>query len=304
MATIIERFQGPEGQRRLIQALLMQPLFGGDRAIAEKVAAIAEIQPYPANTDLIIQGQTDTDVLFILIGEAKVLVNGRRVNERRAGQHIGEMAMIDVTATRSATVTTTAETVIARVSEPDFVGVANAYPSLWRGLAIELASRLRQRGTALDVPNERPWLFVGSSAEGLAIGRELKSDLSHDPIEVQVWTDGVFKASQDTMDSLMIATLHSDFAVIVMSPDDSVTARGSTELAPRDNAIFELGLFMGALGRSRTFLLKPRGVSVKLPTDLLGVTPLEYRVSGLPPIFDVSPASQELRKIIAVSGPK
>ena len=49
-----------------------------------------------------------------------------------------------------------------------------------------------------------------------------------------------------------------------------------TSNAPRDNIVFELGLFMGALGRSRTFLVQPRGAGLKVPSDLMGITPLTY----------------------------
>jgi CRP/FNR family transcriptional regulator, cyclic AMP receptor protein len=57
-------------------------------------------------------------------------------------------------------------------------------------------------------------------------------------------------------------------------------SRGKKKSSPRDNVIFELGLLMGALGRDRVFILKPKGVDVRIPTDLLGVNWLEYRQGG------------------------
>jgi predicted nucleotide-binding protein len=45
---------------------------------------------------------------------------------------------------------------------------------------------------------------------------------------------------------------------------------------PRDNLIFELGLFTGTLGRAKTFLVKCRDEDIELPSDLLGVTTVEY----------------------------
>ncbi len=97
----------------------------------------------------------------------------------------------------------------------------------------------------------------------------------------------------------------ADFAALILAGDDRVISRDVTSDAPRDNVIFELGLFMGALGRSRTFLIHPRGVNLKIPTDLIGITPLVYE-----PVLEedisasVGPACNELRAAILTAGPR
>ena len=71
-----------------------------------------------------------------------------------------------------------------------------------------------------------------------------------------------------------------DFAVIVFGADDSlVVSDGSSKEVPRDNVIFELGLFMGVLGRDRSFFLVD---NAKCPTDLDGVTYEKYSISEGP----------------------
>jgi hypothetical protein len=63
---------------------------------------------------------------------------------------------------------------------------------------------------------------------------------------------------------------------MVLGPDDDVESRSEKAQAPRDNVVFELGLFMGALGPERTYMVLPAGVDLKLPSDLAGITYLPY----------------------------
>jgi hypothetical protein len=51
-------------------------------------------------------------------------------------------------------------------------------------------------------------------------------------------------------------------------------APASGQASPRDNVVFEAGLFGGVLGMRRTFILHASGA--KLPTDLLGLTCIRY----------------------------
>lgn len=117
----------------------------------------------------------------------------------------------------------------------------------------------------------RPSVFVGSSTEGLKIAKALQVLLDR-ACEVTIWSQGVFGLSQGTLESLVHALDQYDFAILVLTADDLVTSRETSSSAPRDNVLFELGLFMGGLGRERTFIVYDRTAGLKLPSDLAGVS--------------------------------
>jgi hypothetical protein len=117
----------------------------------------------------------------------------------------------------------------------------------------------------------RPSVFIGSSAEGLKFAKTLQVLLDRS-CEVEVWSQGIFGLTQGTLESLVYALDRFDFAILVLTPDDMNSSRGNESPAPRDNVLFELGLFMGRLGRERTFILYDRNSGIKVPSDLAGVT--------------------------------
>ena len=129
---------------------------------------------------IIKQGESDNSLYFLLWGTAAVLVNGREIATRTAGDHVGEMALLQAVAPRSATVVATLPTVAARITERAFTTIADDHPFLWRRLAAELAERLRQRGKLLTPPNARPVLFIGSASEALPLARAIKRGLEGD----------------------------------------------------------------------------------------------------------------------------
>lgn len=91
------------------------------------------------------------------------------------------------------------------------------------------------------------------------------------------WTsENAFKLNRSALDSLVKQAKVSDFAILIATNDDIVKspARKITKKAPRDNVIFEFGLFLGAISLNRAFLLVEEGI--KLPTDLNGVTLLSF----------------------------
>lgn len=121
-------------------------------------------------------------------------------------------------------------------------------------------------------------VFIGSSSEGKEIAERLAARLEvSGGIETKVWSQSVFDIGGHVLDSLIAQASTADFAILVLSPDDSVESRDIRLQAPRDNVVFELGLFIGALGKNRTYMVQPDGVDLKLPSDLAGITQVRYR---------------------------
>jgi hypothetical protein len=122
----------------------------------------------------------------------------------------------------------------------------------------------------------KPSMFVGSSSEGLEFARAIRVLLG-DAAEITLWNEGFFRPGNTFIDTLVNALPRFDFAALVLTGDDLIRSRESESFGPRDNVLFELGLFMGRLGRARTFLVHQSGVDIKIPTDLSGVTAAVYQ---------------------------
>lgn len=121
----------------------------------------------------------------------------------------------------------------------------------------------------------KPKIFIGSSVEGLNVAYAIQQNLTHD-VEATVWDQGVFELSKTNIESLNLVLDAIDFGIFVFSPDDVTFMKGKKSTSIRDNVLFELGLFIGKLGRDRVFFITPDGTPLHIPTDLVGVTPGKY----------------------------
>lgn len=148
------------------------------------------------------------------------------------------------------------------------------------------------------VRSKKPSVFIGSSSEGKLVAEYLQMALD-DHCDSTIWDQGIFGLSQETLDSLIKATSQFDFAVLVVTADDMVTKRGRRQHAPRDNVILEIGLFLGALGRERTFIVYCRNHEIQLPSDLAGVTVATYEDRGETGLrAAINPVSVRIREAI------
>jgi len=149
---------------------------------------------------------------------------------------------------------------------------------------------------------DKPRIFLGSSGlqkkllDALTRGLE---DVAH----VEPWTIS-FNPGTSTLARLFELAHEVDFAAFVFARDDWTAAglpasppAGSGQASPRDNVVFEAGLFGGALGMHRTFILHAR--DSKLPSDLLGFTCVRY---GEANASEMRAINQKLRKAIESEG--
>src|SRR5262249_1794940 len=147
----------------------------------------------------------------------------------------------------------------------------------------------------------KPRIFLGSSGQQESLVQALTQGLD-DIADVDPWTS-VFNPGVSTLERLVELTREGDFAAFVFAQDDWTTRGGSQEAgtgqaSPRDNVVFEAGLFGGALGIRRTFILHANGA--KLPTDLDGLTSIRYDPDSTPGV--VSQINEKLRKAIEAEG--
>lgn len=278
--SLISRFKN--NPDTLISVLMDQKIVNNNPEIAKGIAAKGELVEFLKGDTIITQDGDEQDVYFLITGEAKIFINGTELPQRRkAGVSIGEMSVIEPTAPRAATVIADEVVVAVKVSAQSFNELMNDYPSMTKDLMKDLANRLKERNALIDKSNMTPKLFIISTVEALNVAKDIKLELEHEKVEVILWSKpNTFIAGSYTLEALEQAVKTSDFGLAIMSGDDIVVSRGEEYASTRDNVVFELGLFMGALGRLRTLIAVPRGSESKLASDLQGLTPLEYTCNG------------------------
>lgn len=121
-----------------------------------------------------------------------------------------------------------------------------------------------------------------------------------DVAHVDPWTTS-FNPGTSTLARLFELAHEVDFAAFVFARDDWTAASlpaapvpASGQASPRDNVVFEAGLFGGVLGMHRTFILHANGS--KLPSDLLGFTCVRYGEATT--ASEMKSINQKLRKAI------
>jgi len=150
---------------------------------------------------------------------------------------------------------------------------------------------------------DKPRIFLGSSGMQKKLLQALTRGLE-DVAHVDPWTTS-FNPGTTTLVRLFELAHEVDFAAFVFARDDWTAASKpdspppeSAQASPRDNVVFEAGLFGGILGMNRTFILHASGS--KLPSDLLGLTLIPYGEATN--ASEIRIVNQKLRKAIETEG--
>lgn len=115
-------------------------------------------------------------------------------------------------------------------------------------------------------------IFIGSSKEAiehLDTVCDIIESYGYEPVP---WNKpGLFLPGTFTVQRLIeIAKSEVQASILIYSPDDDIWYRGNQTAQPRDNVLFENGIFSGILGLEKAIIIKA-GKS-KIPSDLSGVT--------------------------------
>ena len=122
----------------------------------------------------------------------------------------------------------------------------------------------------------KPRIFIGSSSEGLSVAERVKRYFAND-YDCYLWSDDIFKNNESFLETLVKSSSLFDFAFMTFSADDEAKVRDEHFDTPRDNILFEYGLFLGRVGLDRAYIIAEE--DVKIPTDILGITHTRYKVN-------------------------
>lgn len=115
----------------------------------------------------------------------------------------------------------------------------------------------------------RPQIFIGSSKQGYSVAEKVRTNLAG-IADCVLWQDpDVWEPNRSTFDNLLRIANYFDFGVFVATSDDLTFTKDKWVIESRDNVILEMALFLGSMGRDKSFLLVEEGT--KLPSDFDGI---------------------------------
>jgi predicted nucleotide-binding protein len=119
-------------------------------------------------------------------------------------------------------------------------------------------------------PSRRPSVFIGGSRASLEVAHRLSVLLDRMGVDAVLWSKQ-FETGKTVLESLSESASCVNAAIFILTGDDSTDTLMN---APKANVVLELGVFLGSLGRQRTFILTSG--AVRLPSDILGTIYLRF----------------------------
>ena len=118
-------------------------------------------------------------------------------------------------------------------------------------------------------------LFIGSSSEAKDYLEKVETIFSNNFKVIRWDNPEVFSINNtSSLDSLIKQSYLVDFAIFIATADDLTTSREEKKSSPRDNILFEFGLFLQTLGKERCFLITEK--NIKILSDMNGITLVKF----------------------------
>ncbi|MDP3277933.1 MAG: nucleotide-binding protein [Deltaproteobacteria bacterium] len=263
-----ERDQHRAVRKALDGCPVVSRVSAGREAVVSRLVADGALEVHGSAVTLCAQGDPSDCVYFVLAGQVGIFNNGSVIARREPVELVGEMSLLAHSPKRSATMKTLEPTAVWKLAGPTFETIADEHPALWRGVGLRLSERLRERDWMVPSENATPKVFFGSSGEYAAALDPLSNAMrSAGAVFDHIDWRTAFRGGDLTLERLVDVAADVDFAVLILSPDDVLRSRKKQSAAPRDNVVFEAGLFMGNVGRERVLPLVPANLKPKLPSD-------------------------------------
>ena len=132
-------------------------------------------------------------------------------------------------------------------------------------------------------------IFLAYSSKGRGTANDISRFLLQQGVSVLDW-ELHFAAGPTIFDELSKASKNCLGAIMLLTKDDNIIGEESYA-APRDNVIFEMGLFMEAKGRGRVLVIREEGA--KMPADIGGGIYLSLKNRD-----DISPIHMKLKDFV------
>lgn len=148
---------------------------------------------------------------------------------------------------------------------------------------LQVASQIQKRSTpaTLNVERERSKKVFLVHGHNDALKYEIAHSLQNARLDVTILHEQL-EQGRTILEKLSDHAAEAGFAVVLLTADDVGGKKGASpdSLQPRarQNVVFELGLFIGLLGRRRVCAVCETGV--EFPSDLHGLARIEYDSEG------------------------
>lgn len=135
--------------RQLITVLSAVPLFAGlSKKQLKKIADLGAVARFMPGATIVKQGVIGDSFYVVLLGQAKVVVNGRRINRLLPGDHFGEISLLDG-GERTASVVSETDMTLFEVTQRQFFAMLAADPAIAVELLVGVARAVRRMDRSL-----------------------------------------------------------------------------------------------------------------------------------------------------------